>query len=62
MPAEVYAGDRSRSRVGRTGPRCILRGWKRCWKTWHEPAVLAGVSPASCRRPGVLIAAPCTPG
>jgi hypothetical protein len=27
-----------------------------------EAAIRAGISPASCRRAGALIAAPCTPG
>jgi len=29
---------------------------------WGEAAIPAGISPASCRRAGALIAAPCTPG
>ena len=29
---------------------------------WGEAAIQAGISPASCRRTGALIAAPCTPG
>jgi hypothetical protein len=29
---------------------------------WDEAAIRAGMSPASCRRAGALIAAPCTPG
>ncbi len=58
----TQAGESFRFRVGRIGPALHARGWRRCWRMWREAAVVAGISTASCRRAGALIAAPCTPG